>query len=1045
MGLHITELAIKRPKMMSMIIMVFVILGFYTYGRIGVELFPAVNTPYVSVRVSYPGAGAEEIEGQVIKPIEDSLASLSGVKRLTSTASSGSGSVSLEFELTADANQAAMDVQKKVDAIKGRLPAGVSEPIVNKADMNDMPILTLGLNGERSPYELYTLANDVVKDRLQRVPGVTQVSIVGGQQREIQISLDRSKLEGFGLSINQVITRLKTENLNDPSGRLDRPETEYNVRVLGEYRSIKEINDIQIPTTSGYGVPLREIATVKDGFVEIRQLSRLNGIPAVGMQINKNSDASVVEVANGIKKELASITKDLPPDCKLIISNDSADFVQKSLNGTVSSIIEGILVTGLVLFLFLRKWRSTVIVMLAIPTSLLATVMMMYFMGFTFNMMSLMGLALCIGILVDDSIVVLENIDRHLRMGKTPWQAALEGRSEIGMAAVAITLSDIVVFAPIAFMGGMIGQMFRQFGLTVVFATLFSLFISFTLTPMLASLLFKQIGTETAAPSRPSIFDGLWRRTIPLGAKVKNKYVRLLAWSMSHRKMVLTISGLAFLLSLTLIPLGLIGTEFTPKTDQGALSISLELPVGTPITTTDAALKQLEKYVGEIPEIQFYQSSLGSGGRASSSGSNTGRIGIRLVPKNEREKTVWQVADTIRLWSRDFKEGKLMVSVSDSMGPGGGGGSAVSIIVAGKDTDNLAKLTDEIKAVVEQTSGSADVNTNWNLGQPEIQIHPNRQRIAYYGLSLNDLTRTLRTAINGETAGVFREGDKETDIMVSLSGADKMDINNLQNLTVTGSGGLATVGQLATVDFGSGPTTIRRVDRQRSITITANVKNRPLGEFMSEVKANIAQVNLPNGFSITYGGQDQSMRESYADLFSALALSIVLVYMILIMLYESFSTPLIRMLSLPLGIVGALSALALFRFNINVFSLIGIIMLDGLVAKNGTLLIDYTHTLMDRGRTLREALVEAGTTRLKPIIMTTMTMIAGMMPTALALTEGAEMRSGMAWVIIGGLFTSTVFTLFVIPVVYTILDDWQTKRRKRLEKEGISVETALNH
>lgn len=1029
--MHLTELAIKRPKMMTTIILVFVILGLYTYSRIGVELFPAMNIPYVSVRVSYPGAGAEEIEGKVVKPLEDALSSLSGLKQVTSTASTGSGNVTLEFDMSADANQALMDVQKKVDGVRGRLPDGAGDPVVMKMDTNSMPILNLGLTGTRPLSELYNIANDSIADKLSQVQGVAQVNVSGGKQREIQINLDKSKMEGFGLTLNQVISRLKTENLNDPSGRLDRPEAEYNVRVLGEYHSVQEISDIQIPTSSGYAVPLKSIATVVDGFAEQRSMTRVNGTDAVGIQISKNSDASVVEVATAVKEQLALLQKDLPSGCELIISNDSSDFVQKSLNGTLGTIIEGIICTGLILFLFLRKWRPTLIVLLAIPTSLLATVMMMSFAGFSFNMMSLMGLALCIGILVDDSIVVLENIDRHWAMGKLPPVAALEGRSEIGMAAIAITLSDIVVFTPIAFMTGMIGQVFRQFGLTVVFATLFSLFISFTLTPMLASLLYKpkiEGENEEPDPDKPSRLKALWQRIASVGGTIKQKYVTLLAWTMGNRKKVIAFSALAFFLSFTVLPLGLVGTEFTPKTDQGSLNISLEMPQGTPIAKTDAALKQIEDYVKQIPDVRYYQTSLG-GGRGTSSGGNTGSITVRLTDKTARDKTVWEIGDSIRKWSKGFTAGRISVSEADAMGGGGGGGSSsLQMVVKGKDPDQLLKLVDQITGVIGQVPGSADVNTNWRLGQPEIEVIPDRERTAFYGVSISDVTSTARNALNGATAGVYRQGEKETDIVVRLAGANKQDVNSLRNILINGTGGAVPLGQVASITFGNGPKDIRRVDRQRAITITGSVRNRPLGEFVSDVQTQVGKLNLPPGFSITYGGQAQSMQENMGALVQALGLSIVLVYMILIMLYESFSTPLIRMLSLPFGIVGAFIALAITQTNLNIFSMIGVIMLDGLVAKNGTLLIDYTHTLMGRGKSLREALVEAGTTRQRPILMTTITMVAGMLPTALALTEGAEMRSGMAWVLIGGLITSTVFTLFVIPVVYTIIDDWKGKR-----------------
>ncbi|CCO08171.1 efflux RND transporter permease subunit [Desulforamulus hydrothermalis] len=1035
--MHITELSVKRPKMMTMVILVFVILGLYTYRQIGVELYPAVNTPFVSISVSYPGAGAEEIETQIVKPIEDAVSSLSRLKTVTSTASAGSANINLEFALSADADQAAIDVQKKMDALRRRLPDGADDPVVIKRDINAAPVMLLALSGDSGRTELYDLANDVIKERLQRLAGVSEVAVFGGLRREIRIEVDKNKLTGYGLSINQIVNRLKAENINDPSGRLDRPEAEYNVRVLGEFRSVQEIEEIAIPTASGYAVPLKAVATVTDGYQEVRVHSRVNGQNAIGIQIYKQSDASMVAVGQAVKQELAALQTQLPPGTSLKISRDNSDFVQRSVNGTRSNIIEGIITTGLVLFLFLRQWRASLIVLLAIPTSLMATVMMMYFCGFTFNMMSLMGLALCIGILVDDSIVILENIHRHLHMGKTPWQAAIEGRREIGMAAIAITLSDVVVFAPLAFMNGMIGQFFRQFGLTIVFATLFSLFVSFTLTPMLASRLYKEGDTaESARPTRKSLFDILWQHTVPLGQQIKSKYTNMLLWSLSNRKKVLVLSALAFFLSLSLIPLKLIGTEFMPRTDEGGLTVSLEMPVGTPLEKTNEVLRRLEHYIGQIPDVQYYNTMAGSGGRGGAGGANTGRIEVQLRPKQQRQKSAAQIAEEIRKQGMAVKDAKVFVAESDSRG--GGGGSAVRILVAGHDPEQINLLADQVKEKVAKVQGVTDARTDWSLGQPEIQIKVDHNRAAHYGLSVQEVAGTARTAVNGQNAGVLRDGEQEVNITVKMANAQLQDIESLQNLLINSNGIPVALGQVANLEYGSGPKSIRREDKQRVITVSAGIKERPLGDVMADIRKELAGIQLPAGCSIKFSGQDQSMRESFSELISALILSVVLVYMVLVMLYESFSTPLIRMLSLPLGIVGALTALALTKNNINIFTLIGIIMLDGLVAKNGTLLIDYTHTLLERGRTLKDALTEAAVTRLKPILMTTVTMVAGMLPTALSITEGAENRSGMAWVLIGGLLTSTVFTLFVIPVVYTIFDDYKTKWRHRRFSSQVS-------
>ncbi len=1023
--MNLTQISIKRPAMITMVILFFVVMGLYTYNKMTVELFPSVNIPYVAVVTQYPGAGAEEIETQITKPLEDQLASLSQLKRITSQASEGFTYTVLEYEMSADADKAAMDVQKKVDMFKGQLPDDASDPVVYKQDMNDQPVLIMALQSKRPLYETKKIAEDQIKDRLQKIPGVADVSVVGGQEREILISIDKAKLTGYGLSINQVINRLKAENLNQPSGRLDRPEAEYNVRVLGEFSNLDDIKNLQIPLGNGNNVPLSAFATVTDGYQEVREYSRVNGVSAVSLMVSKQSDASVVEVGEKVKAEIEKIQKGLPSDVKIIVSRDSSDFIRASLDDTRRSIIEGIITTALALYLFLREWRSTVIVALAIPTSLLAALMMMFFAGFTFNMLSLMGLALCIGILVDDSIVVLENIDRHLKMGKDPAQAALDGRTEIGMAAVAITLSDVVVFTPIAFMSGMIGQFFRQFGLTVVFATLFSLFVSFTLTPMMASRLFRKrdMAQEQVAQQKSSVFASLWGRFMALGGKVKNKYIGILEWSLRHRIVVLVSVLVLFLASLTLPAFNIVGAEQMPKSDQGQLTVNLEMPVGTPITETDKGLVKIEQYLKNIKEIKYYHTTLGSSGgmEGASSGSHLGRIGIQLTGKNERDRSLWEVGDQIRQWSKNFNLGKVTVAEADNMA---GGGSDIQIEVTGKDTRKLVTLAEEVRKVVSSIQGTQDVDLDWRLGQPELQIKVNRRKADEAGLSVDEIARSVRAALNGYTAGKFRQEGDETNINVKLNGLNKSDIEVVKALPInTAAGNTIQLQQVADITPGSGPTQIKRIDRLRAVTVKGNLRGRTQSDFLNEAQAKVGKIKVPSGYHVSFSGQAQDMQETFADLISAMILSIVLVYMVLVMLYESFMTPFIRMMALPLGILGALVALAVTGNTLNLFSMIGIIMMDGLVAKNGTLLIDYTNTLMERGLTLREALVEAGKTRLRPIIMTTTTMIFGMLPTALALGEGAETRSGMAWVLIGGLLTSTVFTLVVIPVVYTLMDD----------------------
>lgn len=574
--------------------------------------------------------------------------------------------------------------------------------------------------------------------------------------------------------------------------------------------------------------------------------------------------------------------------------------------------------------------------------------------------------------------------------------------------------------------------------MTVVFATLFSLFISFTLTPMMASRLFRKdsgssqsgskAGHEEAPSGRKSMFGWLWKRTGPMGQNLKNTYISFLTWALGHRKMVIFSALILFFASLTLPAFNIIGAEQMPKIDQGELTVSLELPIGTPIWKTDNALKEVENKIKTIKEIKYYHTTLGSSGGmggASSSGSHLGRIGIQLYEKKDRSRTIWEIGDEIRNWGGGFAQGKISVAEAENMGPPG---NAIQIDISGSDTQKIVALAENVKNVVSGIEGAQDVDTNWRLGQPEVQVRIDRRKASDIGLSVDDVARSVRAGLNGDVAGKYRQGSDETDIVVKLDGLNKANIEDIKTLPVTTmTGTAAQLQQVADIGSGSGPTQINRINRQRTITITGNLRDRALNDFLGEAKTKVGAIKLEPGYRINFAGQAEGMEETFADLISALVLSIVLVYMVLVMLYESFMTPFIRMMALPLGVVGAFLALAITGNSLNLFSMIGLIMMDGLVAKNGTLLIDYTHTLMERGLSLREALVEAGKTRLRPIIMTTTTMIFGMLPTALAVGEGAETRSGMAWVLIGGLLTSTVFTLIVIPVVYTVMDDLKRK------------------
>lgn len=1026
---------------MTMVIMFFIVLGLVGYQRLGSDLYPKTNMPFITVVTTYQGAGAREIESQVVDPVEEAVSSIAGLKRTTSTASEGIAITILEFNMSADADIAAIDVQKAIDAILHKLPRDADKPVVQKYNMNAQPIMTIVLGGSRPLYSTYQLARDTVKQQLEAIPGVGKVDVVGGQEREIDVQVDRAKMEGYGLSINQVANRLRLENMNIPAGSLKQPTTEFTVRLLGEFRNVREIEELRIPFPGGT-VALKDIAVVSDSHADVTRLARLNGRQAVGIIIQKQTDASIVDTANAVLKQLDQIKKQLPGDIELNVAQNNATFVRDSLADTKRSLLEGVIMTGLVLLFFLREWRSVFTVMLAIPTSIISTFLMMYFAGFTFNLLSLMGLTLCVGILVDDSIVVLENIHRHRAMGKDPETAAIEGRNEIGMAAVAITMQDVVVFMPIAFMTGLVGQFFRQFGMTVVFATLFSLFISFTLTPMLSARLGKNEGGGISLLALFPRFRNMLTRWSARAQIILGTYKQLLVWSLSHRRLVVGGVAAAFIISVALVPLGAIGSEFMANPDQSRFSVDLELPPGTSLGRTDEVVRQFEERIRTLPEVEFCFSVVGKGSDINSRGSHYAQIDVMLYGKTERKRTVWEVADEIRNWKKEYPGLKLNVKEAGMVGTEEQG-APVMVEVVGPDEARLTSLAARVQDIVEHTPGAVDVRSSWKAaGQPEVQVAVDRLRAASYGLSVAEIAQAMRASVAGDLAARYREEGKEYDIRVRLDRVDLASVADVGEIKVGNAAGIAVpLSQFAEIKLGSGPTSVSHLNRLRLITISANTKGRPLGDITGDISDAIDRINVPDGYRIQFYGAQRDMEESFKDLIQALILALVLVYMVLVILYESFLTPLVRLLSLPCGAIGALWALFITGNTFNLMSLIGLVMLDGLAAKSGTLLIDYTNTLMDRGLTLREALLEAGATRLRPIVMTAATMVGGMLPTALALAEGSEIRKSMAVVIIGGLVTTTLLTPVLIPVAYTILDDFNNwfKRFWRSKKARLAL------
>lgn len=1028
--MNLTKFSIDRPIGICMAVAFFVVLGLFSFYRIGVELLPALNTPYVTVTVNYDGANADSVEQQVVKPIEDALSSVSNLKHITSTASYGQARITLELDFSADADAAAIDATKKINAIRGQLPDEIDEPVVIKRDVNATPIMFIAVQSNQSLDDIYSKAENDFQDVLQQADGVSEIELNGGRDKEIAVEVDKAKLIHYDMTLSEVVSALREENVLMPSGTIYSDATTTDVRVKAQFADENEIEKIQVTNAKGVQIPITAVADIKRKDQRVSRYARVNGEDAVVMVIYKNSDANVVSTVDNVTEKLETLRRD-NPDYTFTVTNESASYVRNSLHNTLQTLIEGLITTGTVLFFFLRGWCSTLAVMIAIPTSLISTFFAMYIAGFTFNMMSLMGMALCVGILVDDSIVVLENIHRHLMNGEEPKKAALNGRTEIGMAAIAITLCDIVVFLPIAFMTGMVGQYFKQFGLTIVFATFFSLFVSFTLTPMLASRLFR-LGLKI--PDTP-----LWRRMDAIEDWARSHYGRMLTWSLDHAKRLVLPVLLCFTLSVALIPTGLVGSEFMPQTDESGFRITLQLPTNANLERTDKAARQIEEYLATVPEVVYSTAMVG--GR----NLNEAHIQVTLQDRQDRSRSIWQITNDVRNFAaKNILDGDVRVkedqaSVSGTSGGFGGGSGNLRLELRGKNMDELIAKSREVQQMMkEEIPGVRDVSSSYEDGMPEYQLDVDRNKLKQYGTSLGELTKTFSNAISGQKAGVLandvKNDNNDTDIYVRFKGADGFRISDLETIPLNADGRIIYIADVARIKAATGPVTIRRTDKERAITLGGTLQGRPLNEVMEEISAKLDATDM-GGITYRFTGQADQMSTTFRDLGEALVLSLILIYMILAILYESVKTPFIRMFSLPLGLIGSLFLLFLTNNTINLYSLIGILVMDGLVAKNGTLLLDYTLTLMERGLDPRSAIIEAGKVRLRPIFMTTLTMVVGMLPTALSMTAGSETRASMAVVVIGGLLTSTVFTLFIIPIIFV----WIEKHRLRFSfrnKEG---------
>lgn len=1019
--MFLSDASLRRPVAMTTLLIGLLVIGAFSYMRLGLDFLPKIDFPYVTVATVYPGAGPREVETLISETIEDAVSEVDGVKHVRSTSMENMSQVFIEFEMGTDVDFAAIDVREKVDLIKSELPDDAEAPVILKFDANAKPVMNLALLGDRAPNELYDLADDVIKDQLTRVPGLASVELVGGQRREVQVLVNQERLAGLRMSIMQVAQAIAAENLDLPSGHITENTIEYTVRVEGEFDSVDAIRALDIPTPLGKTVPLTDVAEVVDGFEERRELARYNGRECVGLVLKKRGDANTVEVVERVREELARVNESLPGGVTLEVVNDDSHFIKNSVDDVITSMLLGVLLTAVILYLFLHDLRQTFIAALAMPASIIATFTLVYFAGFTLNVMSLMALGISVGILVTNAIVVLENIHRHMSLGDNARHAAAAGTSEIALAVLSSTLTNVVVFLPIAFMSGIIGELFNQFGLTITFATMVSLFISFTLTPILSWLLLGKRPRHVPRRGPLQHFFNAWDRAYDRLAVVYGKAINL---ALDNRSLTIVFAIAAFIATLGIA--GHIGSEMITEPDRGEVTVSVEMPPGTPLTKTNAVFEQLEQVTqrdfadivtGTYVKVGKTQGLFGK----SSQGVHVGEMLLTLVPKEQRPEDFHAMMQRMRAAYDGIAGAMVTVRQPTALG---GAEAPMQLELHGQDLDTLAALSSELLDATKSTQGTADVDTTWRSGKPELSITPKRQKLEDYGLSIAQVAAVLRANIEGFVPTEYRVGSNEYDIRVKLAEPDRQNIDQVRDFMVPlHDGSTIPLHLVADVKLIEGPTQIIRKDKQRLVVISANMTDRPLGAVVTDLQTRIDAMNLAPGYGTYFAGEVEYMEESFADLFMALVLAIVLTYLVLAALLESFLQPFTIMLTLPLAMIGVFLALFITGKTISIFTLMAVVMLVGIVVNNAILLIDYTTVLRQQGKTRREALLEACPVKLRPIIMTTLATIVGMLPIALGFGWGAEMRAPMAIVTIGGLIVSSVLALFVIPVVYAMFDD----------------------
>ncbi len=1033
--MKIAQTSVNFPVTTIMVALIVIILGGVALTRLPIDAMPDVTSPTISISTSYSKASPLVVEELITRPIEEAVGAVSGVEEISSRSSEGSSSVQVYFAWGTDLDAASNDIRDRLDRILARLPNDASRPSLRKFDLAAMPVVMMGVVSDLDPVTLRTLIDNEIGYRLERVNGVASINVWGGLTREVQINIDPQKLKSLGISMDSVISRIRASNVNQPTGNIYRGNYQITVRVPGVFENLDELRETVIAQKGGTSVSLKEIATVEDASSKETSVVRINGEPGIQISVNKQSGTNTVRVAKGVLKEVENINHSIS-QVKVVPLVDQSVYISRSINNVASSVAIGGILAVLILLFFLRNFKSTMVISTAIPISIMATFGLLYFNGFTLNLMTIGALALGVGQLLDNSIVVLENVFRHRELGKKPKEAAIIGADEVTSPIIASTLTSVVVFLPMIFMQGMTGLMYRQLAFVVVFALICSLVTALTMVPMLSSKLLS-VSTEPKG-RKDSLRCRIYHSTGRILEGMENVYGKALNWVLDHRGKAVLIAGAA-LAGAVLLSLA-IGSELMPVSDEGEIRVNLDMEAGTRLEVVDAKMKVLEERLKGIDEITHTITQAGSGGWAS--GSNTGSIRLRLVGKSERSRSDEEIAGEIRKRFAGIPGARIRVrtATSNQMSRFMGGGDRLEIQVRGHDLEESFRLASSIQKSIKAVEGVTDANLSRTAGAPEDLIIIDRTKAAELGLSVQQIASVLETALSGSSAGEFVDEGREYPMLVQIKDADQLPLEQLLDLTVVNSAGQPVVlRNVVRVASSQSSTVIERLNQERMIDISANHTGRNLSAVVRDIQARLDKIPLPLGYSVEIAGDYKQQQESFREMLIGLILAIILIYMVMASQFESIKDPMVVMGSVPFAFIGVALILFLTGTTFNLQSYLGIIMLAGIVVNNSILLVDTTNKLRrNEGIPLREAIENAGRRRLRPILMTAISTVLGLTPLAIGMAEGGETQAPLARAVIGGLLVSTLVSLLFIPVIYSFFEGgWRRKLSKRTEVQDV--------